>query len=168
MIQRNPGLPDQYFLDSFVGGLKPSLKPFVRAFKPQALAAAVEYARLQEETLEATKTTFKSTPIPKINSPTYSSGLSKNFAKSTLPPLLPTPTHSFQSTPSSSSTSSVSNQPQKKLSTILTPAERREKQRKGLCYFCDQPYSRNHSCQLKQTQLFTVEIPGVVQIGMRN
>ena len=39
----------------------------------------------------------------------------------------------------------------------LTEAERKLKQKKG----CDQPYERGHSCQLKQTQLFCIDIPGV-------
>ncbi|XP_074303808.1 uncharacterized protein LOC141638304 [Silene latifolia] len=70
MLQRNPLLPEQYFLDSFVSGLKASLKPFVRAFKPRTLASVVEYARLQEETLSASKFTPKTfshtaTSVPK-------------------------------------------------------------------------------------------------------
>lgn len=42
-----------YFLDSFVGGLQPNIKPIVRAFKPKGVAESVEYARLQEESIEA-------------------------------------------------------------------------------------------------------------------
>ena len=32
MVQRNPQLPDSFFLDSFIGGLKPTIKPFVKDF----------------------------------------------------------------------------------------------------------------------------------------
>uniref|UniRef100_A0A803N426 Chromo domain-containing protein n=1 Tax=Chenopodium quinoa TaxID=63459 RepID=A0A803N426_CHEQI len=35
----------------FVGGLKPTVKPFVRAFKPSTIASAIDFARLQEENL---------------------------------------------------------------------------------------------------------------------
>lgn len=38
MLQQNQLLPDSYFLDSFVGGLKTTLKPFVRAFKPTSIS----------------------------------------------------------------------------------------------------------------------------------
>ncbi|XP_074305558.1 uncharacterized protein LOC141640775 [Silene latifolia] len=55
MFQINLLLPDQYFLDSFVGGLKPVTKPFVKAFRPTTIAQAVEHARLQEESINATK-----------------------------------------------------------------------------------------------------------------
>ncbi|XP_074299627.1 uncharacterized protein LOC141630768 [Silene latifolia] len=45
MQQKNPLLPDNFFLDSFIGGLKPTIKPFVRAFKPTNMADAIEFAR---------------------------------------------------------------------------------------------------------------------------
>ena len=48
-------LPDDYFLDCFVGALKPHLKAFVKAFHPITLYAAIEYARYQEEIVEAIK-----------------------------------------------------------------------------------------------------------------
>ncbi|XP_074306486.1 uncharacterized protein LOC141641737 [Silene latifolia] len=54
LLQKNPRLPPDYFLDCFVGGLKPTLKSFVKAFKPQTIAEAIEYARLQEDTISAT------------------------------------------------------------------------------------------------------------------
>jgi len=50
---KNPLLPSDYFVDSFIGGLSPQIKPFTKAFKPQTLSAAVDYARLQEATVQA-------------------------------------------------------------------------------------------------------------------
>ncbi|XP_021768532.1 uncharacterized protein LOC110732838 [Chenopodium quinoa] len=76
MLMNNHILPDAYILESFVGGLKPAVKPFVKAFKPATIA--------------------------------------------------------------------------------------QEKIAKGLCYYCDQPYTREHQCQFKKPQLFTVEIPGSI------
>ena len=55
LVMKNPLLLDDYFLDCFVGGLKPHLKSFVKAFHPATLYAAIEYARYQEETVEAIK-----------------------------------------------------------------------------------------------------------------
>lgn len=43
----------------------------------------------------------------------------------------------------------------------LSAAERRLKHEKGLCYFCDKPYERDHKYQLIQSQVFTIEIPSV-------
>jgi len=77
MVQRTPTLPDSFFLDSFVGGLKPQLIPFVKALTSVTLADAMNLARLQEEGMEAGKAlnrlrtnkttllpTFKSAPSP--------------------------------------------------------------------------------------------------------
>uniref|UniRef100_A0A803MXW2 Uncharacterized protein n=1 Tax=Chenopodium quinoa TaxID=63459 RepID=A0A803MXW2_CHEQI len=89
MLQNNICLPEKYLLESFIGGLKPGLRPFFRAFKPQTIVAAVEYV----------------------------------------------------------------------------PADvRAEKIAKGLCYYCDAPYDRNHKCQFKEPQLFTIEIPGLDEV----
>ena len=52
MKVKNPLLPADYFVDSFVGGLSPQIKSFTKAFKPQALSAAVDYAWLQEATIQ--------------------------------------------------------------------------------------------------------------------
>jgi len=37
MLQRTPALPDVFFVDSFISGLKPQLKPFVKALNPNTL-----------------------------------------------------------------------------------------------------------------------------------
>uniref|UniRef100_A0A803LN84 Retrotransposon gag domain-containing protein n=1 Tax=Chenopodium quinoa TaxID=63459 RepID=A0A803LN84_CHEQI len=73
------------------------------------------------------------------------------------PPLLPTPntkpftTHKSTSKPF--------------LKPKYVPVDvREEKIAKGLCYYCDAPYDRNHVCQFKEPQLFTVEIPGLDEV----
>lgn len=38
-----------------------------------------------------------------------------------------------------------------------------EKIAKGLCYFCDQKYDKNHKCSFRGTQIFTVEVVGSLQ-----
>lgn len=53
MLKNNHILHDTYMLESFIGGLKPAVKPFVKAFKPTTIAEAIDLARLQEENLEA-------------------------------------------------------------------------------------------------------------------
>lgn len=35
-----------------------------------------------------------------------------------------------------------------------------EKIAKGLCYFCDQKYDKNHKCNFRGSQIFTVEVEG--------
>lgn len=72
------------------------------------------------------------------------------------PPLLPTP----QNKPNTTlSLTKYPHQRPKKFKYI--PADvRHEKIANGLCYYCDAPYDRNHKCQFKEPQLFTVEISG--------
>jgi len=43
----------------------------------------------------------------------------------------------------------------------LSPAKIAEKLAKELCFFCDTPYERRHKCNIKKTQLFLIEIPGI-------
>ncbi|XP_074278160.1 uncharacterized protein LOC141601756 [Silene latifolia] len=151
MVQRNPLLPDSYFLDSFIGGLRPTVKPFVQAFKPETLAKAVEFARLQEESVEATKNYTKNYIVyPTKNNPSFSSTKQQ--------PILATPQYKSNYI---SQNNSKANLPRKN----LTMAERAEKIAKGLCYLCDQPYDRNHQCKFKQSQLFTIFVPAENEWG---
>ncbi|KAK9684868.1 hypothetical protein RND81_10G238500 [Saponaria officinalis] len=151
MLQRNPLLPDQYFLDSFIGGLKPAVKPFVRAFKPQTFASAVEYARLQEESLTVSRHVPKYSPqnSPFVNNKSSSQS---SFSNSHSKGLLATP----KATTTQTSTSSSSIAPTR----FISVAEWAKKIRKRECYFCNEPFTRNHQCKLKGTQMFAIEVIG--------
>ena len=46
MLQKTPVLPDDYFIASFIAGLKPHLKAFVKALNPLTLDDAIQFARL--------------------------------------------------------------------------------------------------------------------------
>lgn len=81
-------LPDSYFLDSFIGGLKPFVKPFVRAFKPTTISQDIEYARLQEEFVSLTNQ--KSFKLPVANTG-FKSSSSVPMLANAKPSLLPTP-----------------------------------------------------------------------------
>lgn len=65
VLQHNHFLPDSYFLESFIGGLKSTVKPFVRAYKPQTVTAAIEYARCQEESIEVSNGFYKASTTAK-------------------------------------------------------------------------------------------------------
>ncbi|XP_074346216.1 uncharacterized protein LOC141684986 [Apium graveolens] len=148
MLQYNHVLPDSYVLDSFVGGLKATVKPFVKAFKHANIVDAIEYARLKEESLVVS---YKSTKPN--NYSTYSqpkTGQNIPLLANTGPPLLPTP--KFKQ---GSDTVKGNNK------FRFIPADvRAEKIAKGPCYYCDQSYERGHKCKFKEPQLFTVEVPG--------
>ena len=46
LLVKAPSMPDTHLLDSFIGGLKPTIKPLVKAFKPLTLNQAIKQARL--------------------------------------------------------------------------------------------------------------------------
>ncbi|XP_074327433.1 uncharacterized protein LOC141665350 [Apium graveolens] len=143
MLQSNHVLPEVYILNSFIGGLKPTIKPFVKAFKPVSITDAIEYARLQEESLQVNrnyKTPYQSKPM---------------LANIKLP-LLPTPNVVTKGV-----TSNLGIQHNSSRNNKYIPADiRAEKIAKGLWYFSDQKYERGHKCKFKEPQLFTVEVPG--------
>ncbi|CAO2836370.1 unnamed protein product [Amaranthus hypochondriacus] len=121
-------LSSKFLLDSFVSGLHDTIKPFVKAFKPENITQAIEYARLQSESIKSlhdlsTKSTWKNHMTPPK------------------PPLLPTP---LLPTPPELK------QPNSKVSTNFNanayrnnrfvPAKvKAEKIAQGICYLCDKP-----------------------------
>lgn len=52
LLAKNPHLTEQYFVSSFIRGLKEELKPMVRMMRPQNLLEAFEVAQLQEQSLD--------------------------------------------------------------------------------------------------------------------
>ncbi|KAL8107494.1 hypothetical protein AgCh_024052 [Apium graveolens] len=95
MEQNNHIFSNDYFLESFNGGLKSVVKPFVNAFKPTAVTEAIRYARLHEESIVATQKYSKFSRVG-TNSGTYASKtisstvFASNANKPPLPPTLQT------------------------------------------------------------------------------
>ncbi|XP_074266111.1 uncharacterized protein LOC141588577 [Silene latifolia] len=155
MLQRKRRLPDQYFLDSFVGGLKPAIKPFVKAFKPGSLTEAVEYARLQEETISATKNINK--PLlkkPPQMRPNYtffqsqyrpSSSTFQRYDNKTIPP-----TQNFQR----NNNNVVPFRSNTRTRPPL-PVDVEERRRKNLCFYCDELFTPGHKYK---GQMYKIQI----------
>lgn len=141
-------MPESYFLESFVGGLKPIIKSFMRKFKPQNLYTAMETARLQEDNIHALKTPPDRGPKP--------SGMYNSK------PLLPTPNFANKTNmlPGTNSKGVNTSSNWQKPTKFILAAVRAEKMAKGLCYYCDQPFDKGHKCGSKTTQVFLVEVPG--------
>jgi len=126
LLVRNPMMPASYFLESFVGGLKPAIKSFVRALNPQNLDAAMEIARLQEQTISALKM-----PIDRSTKP-HSMHLNPK-------PLLPTPNPANKANFTSGvpPRGLMGNTSGQRPIKFIPAAVRAEKIAKGLCYYCD-------------------------------
>ena len=87
---------------------------------------------------------------PSFTSKPVSSYQNRNFfhPNANKPPFLPTPSNQSQT-----------KYPQKPYPHV--PADvKAEKIAKGLCYFCDQKYDKNHKCNFRGSQIFTVEVEG--------
>ncbi|XP_040868642.1 uncharacterized protein [Glycine max] len=118
------GLPTLFVLSCFVSGLSPTIRREVQVMQPQSLTQAVSFARLHEEKLmdgRRQNTRIAKLPSPQPSSPAMS-----------LEPSLPQGTIK----PSSSAI------PFKRLS----PSELALRHEKGLCFNCDEKFSRGHKC----------------------
>jgi len=126
LANRIIGLPAPMALSCFISGLLPSIRREVQVMQPATMSQAVAYARLHEEKQNDVRRTFRPNP-----------GVSSNSRHQPAPtppsvsPLLPTPTR-----PNSSTV------PFKR----LTPEELAMRREKGLCFQCDEKYSRGHKC----------------------
>ena len=140
-------MPDSYFLESFIGGLTTVVKPLVRAFNPQTLSAAIDYARYQEEPIQALKIPLDRPPK---SLPIYSK------------PIVPTPApfaQTIQNTSGSYKTP-INCQNFQKPTRFIPASERAEKIAKGLCCYCDQSFERGHKCGNNGKQLYLIEVMG--------
>ncbi|XP_074313633.1 uncharacterized protein LOC141648817 [Silene latifolia] len=156
MLQRNRLLPDQYFLDSFVGGLKPAVKPFVKAFKPETLSEAVEYARLQEETISATKINKPVLDKPPQPRPNYTNFQTQYRPGQTYQKNDPKNTpagHNYQK----QNTQMTPYRPNYRNRPPL-PVDVEERRRKNLCFYCDEQYTAGHVCKGKLYKIQVIPI----------
>ncbi|KAL5170410.1 hypothetical protein HKD37_11G032125 [Glycine soja] len=126
LANRIIGLPAPMALSCFTSGLIPSIRREVQVMQPATISQAVAYARLHEEKQNDARRTFR----PSTGA-SPSSRQHPTPTPSTTTPLLPTPTRTNPSTV-----------PFKRL-TMEELAMRREK---GLCFQCDEKYSRGHKC----------------------
>ncbi|KAL5729826.1 hypothetical protein ACHQM5_002722 [Ranunculus cassubicifolius] len=81
MLQKNPHLTAEYFIMSFISGLKDDIRHMVQMFRPASLAYAISLAKLQETQLDILSRTHK--PMLKhTQSQYYSTFRNKNPASS--------------------------------------------------------------------------------------
>ncbi|KAG8380554.1 hypothetical protein BUALT_Bualt06G0027700 [Buddleja alternifolia] len=138
--------PDHYALSCFLGGLKVEISVNVRMFRPKFLQEAISLAKLQEPAISITQ---KRPPIlPKPNSfPPKSQLIPPSYKNHTISPLYKP---------------SLSQHPYTKPNSgqqrRLSPQEVDEKRSKGLCFWCDEKFTREHVCKNRR-QVYLLEIP---------
>nr|KYP61806.1 hypothetical protein KK1_016317 [Cajanus cajan] len=131
---RVTGLSPPFLLSCFLSGLQPEIRREVIAQQPQSLATAVGLARLQEERLSDLSRFQRPRPASSWPAPLLTRTITSapppqqpTAAPPRAPPLLPTPAP-------------------KTRFRQLTEAEMADRREKGLCFNCDQKYSRSHRC----------------------
>nr|KYP76051.1 hypothetical protein KK1_020272 [Cajanus cajan] len=130
-------LSEEYLLSYFLGGLKKDIQMMVRMFQPTTVNKAFSLARLYE----AANT---------------SGSVSNEINKQQKGVLGHRPLSVDNS--SSSSTGTNASRIKARSGKSLTPAYMDERRAKGLCYFCDDPYSPEHSLTHKKLQVHVLEM----------
>ena len=130
LANRIIGLSAPFMLSCFVSGLNPAIQQEVQVMQPHSLVQAISFARLHEERmLDGRRSSVRTSPSLSYSLP---SRLSLPVVTKTVESLL---------TPS----------PAKPATTIipfkrLSPKELAIRRWKGLCFNCDEKYSRGHKC----------------------
>ncbi|VFQ85131.1 unnamed protein product [Cuscuta campestris] len=138
---------------SQTAGLRPQVKPFVKAFAPSSLAKAISFARLQEDTLEACKTHEKGSKTGHYTAVSTRSNIPLLARPDFVPKTGISMTDSAKtpnSNPVANSYGKSHNHAQKN-PRFIPATVRAEKIAQGLCYYCDKPYGRGHKCESKET-----------------
>lgn len=123
------GLSEEFLVICFISGLKKELRYELLMKAPPTVAVAIRLAKLEEKKLAAVRRNAR-VPSKHPNSSTNSNR-----------------------TATSSTSASGSSSPQIKK---YSPQEIRERGEKGLCFYCDEKYSRGHNC--RNQKLFQIEI----------
>lgn len=125
-------LNDEYFLKSFLTGLKPELRDLVMVQRPLTLSKAFNIAKLQESVLERGKTTLK--PVSRS---AYQSTPPSRALKALPEPVARGGLLDYQGT----------------ITKRLTNEEVEDRKNRGLCINCDEKYTYGHKCK----KIFQIE-----------
>ncbi|KAK2970411.1 hypothetical protein RJ640_016265 [Escallonia rubra] len=158
LVSEGSQFEENYFLQSFISGLKDDIRLEVEKFAVDDLSRAIYLARKQEASLNnvwhSPRTMTRTQPAPNnpslIKSQTNNSHwkartvqanpLAFNSQHTPAPPqkaLLPTPNHA----------------PTQKFNRGFFD----ERRKKGLCYWCDEVFTPAHSCKHRQVSMLVVD-----------
>ncbi|XP_026450099.1 uncharacterized protein LOC113350204 [Papaver somniferum] len=161
MLTKNQYLIKDYFILSFISGLKEEIRGSVLMFHPQSLMEAFSLARLEEQKCSLYGKTTK--PFSKPITSSFSTN--RAFSHSQFPPkpiittpITPkSPPSTFKPFPTSHTCNTSTNS-----STIppirrLTQEQMQARRAKDLCYNCDEPYKQGYWCKRQQLFMLSVE-----------
>ncbi|KAJ1396383.1 Retrotransposon gag domain [Sesbania bispinosa] len=144
-------LSENYTLSCFLGGLKQDIQMLVRMFNPTSVQRAFQLARMYE----AANAPSSLSNAKNVSGSSNNAGIVKN--QKGLLGVKPVPVSAPKPLPSTSFQKELANS-KFKTGKALTPAFMSERRANGLCYFCDEPYSHEHSLTHKKLQVHVLEV----------
>ncbi|KAL4348724.1 hypothetical protein GQ457_17G014770 [Hibiscus cannabinus] len=121
MLQHNPHLDEDYFVSSFVSGLKEEIKHRVRVHEPKSLKEASRQAKLHELAMEVEHKKLRYYQ----RGPSVGQTATKTYSPATAIKPQPTPSNPRQ--------------------TLLE-----YRRANNLCYMCGERFAHGHQCKMKQ------------------
>ncbi|XP_071694493.1 uncharacterized protein [Rutidosis leptorrhynchoides] len=144
-------ISEKQAISLFLAGLQKEIELPVRMFRPKTLEDAYCLAKLQEDTIAATKKKFTPLlPTPRTNYGNYNSRTTPQQQSS-----ITNPVTSGLALPSVPYNANNINYKSPAPRRQLTPKEVEEKRLKGLCFYCDQKYGPGHKFS---GQIYSLEV----------
>lgn len=138
LANRTVGLAPPFLLSCFISGLNPDLRREVQAFQPMSLPQVVALAKLQEDKLQDRRKGPRSLAQSNPLLHPYTTNHSNTTSHSN-------PSH--QATHMSTPVAVTSPNPNHKLPIKrLSPEALVVRRDRGLCYHCDEQWTRGHRC----------------------
>lgn len=148
-------LPPSHALSIFLTNMNPHLALHARQFEVKTVTKAARIAKLHESALLCTPTRLNRAPF----SPYQKPNAQPYYKSSSTTPLLPSPRLSdatkTQTQPFKSNF--VSRAPTEKFPRKFSYEEMQERRSKGLCMFCEEPFTPGHQLKHKRAQIFLLE-----------
>ncbi|KAL3527962.1 hypothetical protein ACH5RR_012618 [Cinchona calisaya] len=144
MLQKDPRLTEQYFISSFLSGLKEEITPIVKMLKSQTLLDAFGIAKLQERSIE----------MNRIHSKVKHQGTSSE---------------TISSIPSRSASSHyrvlVAND-KKTYTKKISALEVQYRRNNGFCFKCGKKYNFGHQCKMRHLNFMLCEDEDILSLIM--
>ena len=143
LANRVYGLSNDALIDCFITGLIPEIRRDVMIHTPISIVKAVSLAKVYEEKHTSTSKPQKPPPTNSYHHRApFNPNKPENNQKANHTPLLQTP-------PTRPMNPNQRNPNIKRIS----PAEMQLRREKGLCYWCDEPFSITHKCPNRQVMM---------------
>lgn len=153
MLAHNPNLTENYFVLSFIKGLKKEIRHPVQTCKPETTSRAFYLARMQQSyvtnQVQNPKTISKKRPPSTSHCSNSSQSVKPTLS---IPSSMDKPTISsskpFVAHPHTTIKTAPDTAPIRR--SKLTPGQIKARRDKGLCYNCDEYYRPDHICKTPQ------------------